>query len=88
VAVRCGLALRRPIARERGICLRGSAWRRGDRGDLPAARRHSVGDRAGGGARVSTWHRGGRHPPRRSLSAAEQRKADSSAAAPDVAGDA
>ena len=60
----------------------------GDRGDLPAARRHPAGDRAGGGARRCARHRGARRPPRRSLPAADRRTADGIAAAPDVAGDA
>jgi hypothetical protein len=83
-------AVRLFIARARAVEPHFSADGRvaaGDRGDLPASRRHRAGDRAGG----STYHRargrGARGPPQRSLRAADRRTAHGIAAAPDAAGD-
>jgi hypothetical protein len=81
------LAVCRPIARERRLCCRRWPCRGVYRGDLPAARWHPAGDRAGSGARRRVRHRDARRPPRRSFPAVDRRSAHRTAAAPDDAGD-
>ena len=72
-AIRRRAAVRCAGARGGAALLGGRARCRGDRGDLPASRRHPAGDRAGGSADECARGRRARVPPRRSLPAADRR---------------
>ena len=67
---------------------RRSTGRSSDRGDLPAARWHPAGDRAGGRANRGTQRRTTLCPSRRSLPPVDRRAADGVAAPSDPAGNA